>query len=232
MSSIKAIETRYAGCLFRSRLEARWAVFLDALGIRWDYEPQGFVLDGVHYLPDFFLHRQQCWLEIKPRATETKEDWRLCKLLAEGTGKPVYMLQDELCPLGFDQDENVIGSHRGWHPPGVGYAEFKKEAEFMDGCCTWGQCARCGLISIDHCGQHFVCTCVCSGPDVITKHRIFAGGIKGVENYCKDCKGYLWADKPFFPHETHKDDHSDRLLDAYTAAKSARFEFGQSGRML
>ncbi len=23
---IKAIETRYAGCLFRSRLEARWAV--------------------------------------------------------------------------------------------------------------------------------------------------------------------------------------------------------------
>lgn len=30
---IKAIETRYAGCLFRSRLEARWAVFFRHVGI-------------------------------------------------------------------------------------------------------------------------------------------------------------------------------------------------------
>lgn len=32
-STIKAIETSYAGCRFRSRLEARWAVFFDTLGI-------------------------------------------------------------------------------------------------------------------------------------------------------------------------------------------------------
>jgi hypothetical protein len=31
--NMKAIETRYAGCLFRSRLEARWAVLFDHLGI-------------------------------------------------------------------------------------------------------------------------------------------------------------------------------------------------------
>lgn len=52
---IKAIETRYAGCHFRSRLEARWAVFFDYLGIEWQYEPQGFMGAGGHYLPDFFL---------------------------------------------------------------------------------------------------------------------------------------------------------------------------------
>lgn len=53
---MKAIETLYNGCKFRSRLEARWAVFFDAAGIRYVYEPQGFELDdGTYYLPDFYL---------------------------------------------------------------------------------------------------------------------------------------------------------------------------------
>ena len=43
---MKPIETEYAGCRFRSRLEARWAVFFDALGVRWEHEPQGFDIDG------------------------------------------------------------------------------------------------------------------------------------------------------------------------------------------
>lgn len=33
---IKPIETKYKGYRFRSRLEARWAVFFDALGISWE----------------------------------------------------------------------------------------------------------------------------------------------------------------------------------------------------
>ena len=41
---IKAIETQYKGYRFRSRLEARWAVFFDALQVRWDYELEGFDL--------------------------------------------------------------------------------------------------------------------------------------------------------------------------------------------
>lgn len=56
MSDIKAIETIYNGYRFRSRLEARWAVFFDALGIEYEYEPEGFSLDyGIRYLPDFAL---------------------------------------------------------------------------------------------------------------------------------------------------------------------------------
>ena len=38
---IKAIETVYKGYRFRSRLEARWAVFFDALGIHYRYELEG-----------------------------------------------------------------------------------------------------------------------------------------------------------------------------------------------
>jgi hypothetical protein len=57
--TIRAIETRYAGCRFRSRLEARWAVFFDQLDIPWIYEHEGVVLStGEAYLPDFFLPSQ------------------------------------------------------------------------------------------------------------------------------------------------------------------------------
>lgn len=68
---MKAIETSYRGYRFRSRLEARWAVFFDALHIEWEYEFEGFHLDsGEMYLPDFWLPRFH-WplgihVEVKP----------------------------------------------------------------------------------------------------------------------------------------------------------------------
>jgi hypothetical protein len=74
MQKIQAIETRYKGYRFRSRLEARWAVFFDMLGIRWEYEKEGYDLgrDG-RYLPDFWLPDMERWIEIKgqePTASE------------------------------------------------------------------------------------------------------------------------------------------------------------------
>lgn len=63
---IKPIETRYKGYRFRSRLEARWAVFFDSLGLKWEYEPEGFDLGfGELYLPDFWLPEMNAWVEIK-----------------------------------------------------------------------------------------------------------------------------------------------------------------------
>ena len=54
---IKPIETEYKGYRFRSRLEARWAVFFEACGVDWEYEPEGYELgDGQRYLPDFVIH--------------------------------------------------------------------------------------------------------------------------------------------------------------------------------
>ena len=55
--TIKPIETLYRGHYFRSKAEARFAVFLDCLGVKWDYEPQGFALgNGLKYLPDFKIY--------------------------------------------------------------------------------------------------------------------------------------------------------------------------------
>lgn len=65
---MKAIETTYNGYRFRSRLEARWAIFFDCLKIRWDYETEGFILDnGQYYLPDFWLPGFDCYAEVKPK---------------------------------------------------------------------------------------------------------------------------------------------------------------------
>lgn len=70
MPDITPIPTRYAGCFFRSRLEARWAVFFDSLNIAWEYEPEAFSLPSGNYLPDFRLtlgaDRHKSWFEVKP----------------------------------------------------------------------------------------------------------------------------------------------------------------------
>ena len=63
---MKAIETYYNGYRFRSRLEARWAVFFDTLGVKYEYEIEGYNLcDGDYYLPDFYLPDFKCFVEIK-----------------------------------------------------------------------------------------------------------------------------------------------------------------------
>ena len=66
---IKAIETVYKGYRFRSRLEARWAVFFDALGIEWEYEKEGYDLGELGwYLPDFEIklsNGDEWFVEVK-----------------------------------------------------------------------------------------------------------------------------------------------------------------------
>lgn len=63
--------TRYRGIEFRSRLEARWAVFLDhhLLVDDWKYEPRSFQLpNGSTYTPDFWFSVAQSsyYIEAKP----------------------------------------------------------------------------------------------------------------------------------------------------------------------
>lgn len=93
----RAIETRYRGRRFRSRLEARYAVLFDHLGIKWDYEPEGFELKGgFRYLPDFFLPlpggdgKSGYWVEIKPTDPTPDEVYKALALAAE-TGHIVHV---------------------------------------------------------------------------------------------------------------------------------------------
>jgi len=71
---IKAIETEYNGYRFRSRLEARWAVFFDVLGIKYEYESEGYELGDLgRYLPDFWLPDAKWHVEIKPDNVDVSE---------------------------------------------------------------------------------------------------------------------------------------------------------------
>lgn len=75
--NVKPIETPYANCVFRSRAEARWAVFFDVLGYEWEYEAEGFETAAGRYLPDFWLPGQRKWIEVKGTLkTTTPRDWR------------------------------------------------------------------------------------------------------------------------------------------------------------
>lgn len=92
---MKAIQTRYAGCHFRSRLEARWAVALDHLGVKWEYEPQGFELPSGPYLPDFWLPELKTWIEVKGQAPTKKEVEKACDLGFESK-YPVHLLAGDI----------------------------------------------------------------------------------------------------------------------------------------
>ncbi len=94
---IKAIPTEYKGYRFRSRLEARWAVFFDACGVEWEYEPEGYDLgEGTYYLPDFLLHgvdgRAEGDLYVEVKGQMTDEDARKIKRFAK-TGINPYKLE-------------------------------------------------------------------------------------------------------------------------------------------
>ena len=122
---MKVIETKYKGYLFRSRLEARWAVFFDACGVKWEYEPEGFDLgEGIYYLPDFLLHdvlirnSQLCdlWIEVKGKMTDedTKKIIKFAESgrhnnLVEITESPIMVVTN--IPAGDDilsLEENMM----------------------------------------------------------------------------------------------------------------------------
>ncbi len=89
---LKAIDTRYANHLFRSRLEARWAKYFDELCTSWEYEKEGFDLgDGLWYLPDFYLPEHRIYAEVKPKKFNYKESLK-CKKLAILSGCKVIEL--------------------------------------------------------------------------------------------------------------------------------------------
>lgn len=86
------IPTKYNGYRFRSRLEARWAVFFDALEIAFQYEPEGFLLPhSIKYLPDFYMPQVRLWAEVKP-IDFTDAEKAKCKELVDATGAPCLLL--------------------------------------------------------------------------------------------------------------------------------------------
>lgn len=63
---LKPILTRWDNNVFRSRNEARWAVFFDALDVLYKYEPVGVYLpNDMMYLPDFYIADTGTFVDAK-----------------------------------------------------------------------------------------------------------------------------------------------------------------------
>lgn len=90
----KPIETEYKGDRFRSRLEARWAVFFDEMKIKYQYEPQDFFAEGIdgtgyRYLPDFYLPELDTWVEVKPSKQKLLEEEKKISVCIDWNNTPI-----------------------------------------------------------------------------------------------------------------------------------------------
>lgn len=159
---IKAIPTKYKGYEFKSRIEARWAVFFDSLGLKWEYEKEGYVLsDGTWYLPDFWLpdlymrdkESKGVWVEVKG-ADPTKEEQLKCELFTAGINQPLLLVWGEIC-VAPNMDENRKGD---------GYYEYGLDR--WDNCMCFYKCYSCGCVKVEFSEQNYeICPLCRNGAD-------------------------------------------------------------------
>ncbi len=114
MNNLKSIETKYNGYIFRSRLEARWAIYFDYVGIKWEYEIDGFEFpDKTKYIPDFWFPEQKHWAEVKAQEFNESETHKAHNI-TRWTGKPLIKL------IGSPEDKEYsvieyLGENKGKH---------------------------------------------------------------------------------------------------------------------
>lgn len=193
---LHAIETHYKGYRFRSRLEARWAVFFDALGVQYEYEKEGYDLDGVWYLPDFWLPEQQCWVEIKGDEMSPDEEEKASRL-ARATNARVYLFPGG---LKFEEDGEIM-PHAWMFEAGIGTIN-------APGYC-WCECPVCHELGI-----HW------ADPDT--------GDGSLMHPKCLASHVYKFPRGVTPPKIFEHMDATPRLFAAYKAARSARFEHGET----
>lgn len=136
---IRPIETSYNGHRFRSRLEARWAVFFDEVMIEYQYELEGYVLPhGERYLPDFFLPGLSLDVEVKPHRDLSLADIAKLVGFAGDADKPLLLLVGT--PGGHEAfllDRCSLGS--AWeYAAGEDTPEQDARAEFWGSVGDWG----------------------------------------------------------------------------------------------
>ena len=157
--TIKPIETKYAGVIFRSRLEAKWAAMFDLLEWSWSYEPADF--NG--WLPDFVIHGNSLvYVEVKPvyefpEAVASKLDSSGC--------------QEEMMIIG----ERGPRLSEDYSRPFLGWMTQKLEGREEQQCSWWDE-AMLGRFG-SNAGQVGFCHATGSYEDRIT--GIYDGGCFG-----------------------------------------------------
>jgi hypothetical protein len=143
------IETCYRGNRFRSRLEARWAVAFDHMGLWWDYEPEGFELpSGLRYLPDFRvrLTRFDLWVEVKPTGGDVTKMIEFAGCMSDRRWRATVLreIPPPAWPYWWEE---------GWLLPGaVIYFGGDEQDRVSDGPYLFCACDLCGRVGFEYQG--------------------------------------------------------------------------------
>lgn len=214
--TIKPIETEYDGHKFRSRLEARWAVFFDAAGIIYEYEPEGFEdEDKNRYLPDFYLPESQTYVEVKPqRPGYAKEIDKALNMISKQFDK-LLILQDIPAKTCYDFY---------WYPVAY-YHPVTQRCEFTR--ITFEPQHDCfgDLNGLTVCGWTYLTAKAWKAPDI-------AIACQGDEKCARE---FAPIQDSMMPYECKEERFSecftsekDFLNDCYNEARQARFEYGET----
>ncbi|WP_448634245.1 hypothetical protein [Pedobacter panaciterrae] len=158
---MKALETMYRGRRFRSWLEARWAIFFDAVDIGWEYETEGFEIGSTKYLTDFKLssfgsNNVNLFVEIKPNRP-TFEEIRKCYEVSIGTNTDMLLLcgtpgLPEFSKLG--EDWNLKTGYVALHFPAK---QLQGDKHIATEYSVWSESCRFELFQTDSEGHSFDC---------------------------------------------------------------------------
>lgn len=202
--AIKAIETVYNGYRFRSRLEARWAVFFDWFKLRYEYEKEGYDLDGVWYLPDFWLPDANAFVEIKGAEPSEADQDKAVRLA----------LLSECCVAIFHGEPNLNRTTFYYQ-----FIPWKSHFENMNNLASHGDKSAYEWHEwvmrhdrLAHNRRGWVRGCLPDWKELGMGMEWFADG---------SC---VWLDIRLDAVPPHPD-----VVAAYAAARQARFEHGESG---
>jgi len=219
--TIKPIETVYDGHRFRSRLEARWAVFFKHAGIEYEYEPQGYDMGIEKYLPDFYVSQWKTYLEIKPRwssndlkSKEIQKQVLKLKLFSESkpdnegfillAGEPYAdgtksrELLDFIVRKGNKRQIALAKTHK--------YSIMSLDPQNRSMLGSFAECPACKKISINNYGCSFLWAH--EGLSMLIHHCCVSVKIPEKQ------EDVSWFCSIFF---------SEKLTNAYNAARSERF---------
>jgi len=149
----KVHEVVWNGMTFRSKTEAKTAVILNELGVEFEFEPSCVELQcpggkKIKYLPDFWLHDEQAWLEIKNMGSvaPTIEECQKAHLLAVQSGKPCFLL--------FGNDFGLKNFKHG--------CCYKYDAAgTFEPCWQFAECPSCKHVGLAHRGRVAGLNCAC-----------------------------------------------------------------------
>jgi hypothetical protein len=205
---MKAIETKYKGYRFRSRMEARWAVFFDYVRIKWEYEKEGYVINGTCYLPDFWLPELNTFVEIKGNVKPSDAELQKCIDLSIESNHPVYLLAGPIPTIEIESEPPMkIGTeYNGFH-----FLNGSMQSNYI-----WTMCEECGMHGMSCHPNYFMmsdlerlyCDCYKEFRNV----PMFNANHNGVTLELYIQRGLHGAGR--------------FMANAYDVARQARFEFG------